>query len=261
MRSITAFVAAASLTAALAACGGATTPKPSSMKASFLYDGSTRITATTTAGPASIEISATLFPKTFNGTEGLYAHEGPNYPKSYAEAVEVVRNASMPYAELLKQCAASHTEIVIQASGQTLTDQQLSANLEAVLNCAYEDFSIKPYWIPQLIDDVDVCAVVLGEDWRLPTEADLAAFSDPAREAFAEASRIEISLNGGLDVYARGADGQLRRGSMEPGVHSLSAIEYPLGRDAQYHYEGCGFSGCNGRTIGLRCMRTGDVIP
>lgn len=268
MRGTSIFVAVASLIV-LATCGGGTTPED--LKASPLYDGTLKITATTSAGPARIEISAGILPMLadFKGTptaaeDGLYSHEGPNYPKTYAEAVEVVRRASIPYAELLKRCAALHSEITVEVPGQTLTDEQLWANLEAVWNCAYLDFGTKPYWIPQLIEDVDVCAVVLGEGWRLPSEADLAAFSDAARQVFVEAARIELALNNGTDIYARGADGKLRRGSMQPGVRTLSAIEYPTWQasdGSKYHYEGNGSSGGTQGSIGLRCVRAEGLIP
>ncbi|MGC4121755.1 MAG: hypothetical protein QM765_45700 [Myxococcales bacterium] len=269
MRTITNLAAAASLAAALGACGAAAT-KPGDLKASPFYDGSLKITATTSAGPASIEISAGILPILadftngyFEDGHGLYSHQGPDYPKSQEEAVEVARKAAIPFAELLKQCVANHPDIVVQQPGQTLTEQQLWNNIQVVETCAYEDFGIKPYWIPQLVDDVDVCEVVLGEGWRLPTAADLAAFSDHARQAFADAARVELALNGSMDVYARAADGTLRRGSLEPGVHTLSPIEYPMGYDepAKYHYEGCGSSLCNSNTLGLRCVRAGQVIP
>jgi len=71
-------------------------------------------------------------------------------------------------------------------------------------------------------------------------------------------------LNDGTDIYARGSDGKLSRGSLEPGVHTLSALEYPTwrGSDAsKYHYEGNGSSGGNKGAIGLRCVRAGGLVP
>ncbi|HEY3445078.1 MAG TPA: hypothetical protein VGK67_01895 [Myxococcales bacterium] len=244
---------------ALAACGVSAPLEPQNheptkgLHASLMYDGSAHVTGTTSAGAASLEISATILPNTFKGDDGLYAHEGDAYPKSYEEAVEVARNAAMPYAELLVQCAALHPEIVLAASGQTLTELQLQANLEAVFECSYSDFGIKPYWIPQLIDDVDVCSVVLGGDWHLPTEAELASFSDPARQVAADALRSE--LYGNVEVFARASDGTLRIGSIAPGVRTLHDITYPSWywpEPSKKHNEA---------STALRCLRAGSSIP
>ncbi len=253
-----------SRTAAIAAlvmvgCGGGERARTENLQTALAYDGSMKIVGTTAAGPASLEVSATILPKLWkeleNGTknEGLYAHEGANYPRTYEEAEQVVREVSMPYADLLVQCAALHPEIVLESSGQTLTQEQLWANQEAVSRCAYLDFAIKPYWIPQLVNDVDICAVVFGDGWHLPTELELLSFSDEARQAAMDAFGTEVF--GNLEIFTRAGNGSLVIGSIAPGARTLKGFNYPQGVYAEpqkNHYEG---------GTALRCLRAGSAIP
>jgi hypothetical protein len=38
-----------------------------------------------------------------------------------------------------------------------LTPAELSANYDLIAQCSYEQYTAKPYWVPQYIDDVDIC--------------------------------------------------------------------------------------------------------
>src|SRR6185295_10422652 len=124
-----------------------------------------------------------------------------------------------------------------------------------IATCAYQDFVSKPYWIPALVDGVDICGTELGSSWRLVSEDDAASFS----EADAEAIAGSLSTPGssgffgnfyfGLRVWIRGNDGSLGQGDLSPGVTSrVSALPVPT--DSKTHYEG---------GLALRCIRVTPV--
>jgi hypothetical protein len=105
-------------------------------------------------------------------------------------------------------------------------------------------FTVKPYWIPQLVDDVDVCAVTLGAAWRLITEADLATLDA------ADLKNIQDTLSGvgttfwgefyfSLHTYVRAADGKLAAGDLSPGATMrVAPLSYQQGGGPTMHYEG-----------------------
>jgi hypothetical protein len=215
----------------------------------MMYDGSTRVTGTTSAGPASLELSAPILPKVFVENNGLYAHQGDAYPKTHDEEVQVVRDAAMPYLTLLEQCAQLHLDIVVPSPDASLTAAQFSANNDAIFNCSYDDFGIKPYWIPQLVDDVDICAVVLADGWRMPTQADLDAFTDPARDAYWALACNDVYAS--ADIYVRANDGRLASASILSGDRTVTPLELPP-EQWKEHYES---------SPAVVCVRAGDVIP
>jgi hypothetical protein len=91
-----------------------------------------------------------------------------------------------------------------------------------------------------MLSEVDVCEVVLGEPWRLPTEADLTAIP----EAEVEALRKHPGFYFASKFYVRTKDG-LAEGSLESrGVRPLTS---PAGKVVPgRHLEG---------GIGVRCFR------
>jgi hypothetical protein len=211
------------------------------------YDGSSAIVPDAETGVARVAISAPIFPHTFKAGGGLdlYGYEGANYPTTYAGELQLARGAGVTYASLLAQCAALHSTIVLQAAGSPpLPASVLASNLEAVARCAYEDFGIKPYWIPQLVDDVDLCGELLGAGWKLPTEADLAALTDAERATWQQAASAE--LFGSLNVYVRANDGSLKLAGLGVGSRALEPfLAFGGAYNPKNHYEG---------GVNLRCF-------
>lgn len=223
------------LTAALGACGGAgSSGGPSGGgssggggKAGLSAQGELTFSLRTAlpGGETEGRLSAPLFPD----ITAIQHLVGDGYPATDAARRDVVDRHVLTFADLLAECPARYPLIKIPMPGDTLTPEELATNFNQVARCSYEQHGAKPYWIPQLIDDVDLCAQKLGAGWRLPTEADLRAFSDAdllgLRETLTGVSKLD-SLNGSaaswgvvyfsLKIYARAADGALIFGDLNP---------------------------------------------
>jgi hypothetical protein len=197
-----------------------------------------------------VTISAPIFPQVLK----LYEHEGANFPATAEEEAAVAHDASLIFETLLAECQADYPGIVVLGSDDPpLTPEQLTANFDLVARCSYEKYTAKPYWIPQLVDDVDICGTELGAEWRMPTEADLAAFTD---EDFAFLQATLTTMAGGdwwggfyfsLKIYVRAGDGTLAMGDLTPGALALVApLPSTVNGTSTSHLEG---------SIVLRCLR------
>lgn len=206
-----------------------------------------------------LEFSAPITPR----TDVLYAAEGAKYPSAPADQAALAHNASLTFKFLLSQCAADYPGTKQPTSdAEVLSAPQLNRNFNAVAQCAYEKFTAKPYWIPQLINDVDICATELGSDWRLPTEADVTGLK--AEDiAFLGSTLTDIASGTGmmpgawtwgsyyfsLTCYVRGSDGTLKLGDLGSGVADrvtalgIAADQY---KDHLEHL---------GNPLSLRCVR------
>lgn len=203
-------------------------------------------------GTTTLEVSGPIFPI----VSILYTHEAANYPATLGAEETLVDNVSLTFPSLLTSCAANDPTITISPSAQ-LTPTQLAANYNGVANCAYTTYTSKPYWIPELVDNVDVCERTLGASWHLPTEAEVEGLT--AAEAAAFASTLSTVASSGsnsmgsfyfsLRVYVRGTDGTLKVGDLGaaagPRVTALG-LSAP---EMKVHYEG------NGSPLSLRCLQ------
>jgi hypothetical protein len=102
---------------------------------------------------------------------------------------------------------------------------RVTLNFDQVAKCSYDQYTSKPYWIPQLIDDVGVCEAELGPDWHLPTEADVASFIDADFQFFHDtltAAATGTSFWGSfyfsLTVYVRAGDNTIQKADLSPGI-------------------------------------------
>ena len=179
---------------------------------------------------------------------------GEGYPGSVAEATALVRDTTYTYEFLLSACAPTYPTITLSADPSTLTEAQLETNYDQVSRCAYEKYFTKPYWMPQILDDVDVCALKLGTGWRLLSEADLDGLSEADFQLFQETMTIGAGDDWfprqfyfSLDVYLRGRDGKLKWGDMTPGAQHVNELPFPPEQMKEL------FTG-NGRPIGVRCI-------
>ena len=87
------------------------------------------------------------------------------------------------------------------AGGAPLSPAQLATNYDQVGRCAYEQYTAKPYWIPKLVDDVDICGTEMGTGWRLISEADLASFSEADLQKVAGTWNLHVVGGGGLGFF------------------------------------------------------------
>ena len=173
-----------------------------------------------------LEFSAPINPRVFV----LYGGDGANYPTTPSGEAALAHSAALTYPYLLAACVADYPGIKIPASDkEVLSPMQLNLNYNLVAECAYTKYISKPYWIPQLIDDVDICGTELGADWRLPTEADLATLKDSDYDfinrtlTLVNTGMLPGQYNSGaiyfaLNTYLRGADGTLKLGDLTSGV-------------------------------------------
>lgn len=211
------------------------------------------VSAPAFAGVERIELSAPIFPD----VDILYAHEGANFPSSLAAEADLVAAVALGFEHLVTECAQRTDPKTgapySLADGDTLTPAQLTSNYDTVARCAYEQFTAKPYWIPQLVDDVDVCAATLGADWRLPTEADLASLGADDFAFFA--NTLTGAANGtsfwgsfyfSLVVFVRAADGSLQKADLGPNVTTRVQDLGLTAAQLKQHYEG---------GVALRCLR------
>jgi hypothetical protein len=208
-----------------------------------------------------IDISAPILPQVML----LYGYEGPNFPSTLLDEQDLAHGAALVFETLLEDCRTNVAYdgayagiTAAPADGEPpLTATELATNYNLVAHCAYDRYTAKPYWIPKLVDDVDVCGTELGAGWGMISEPDLADLSED------DFTFIQSTLStaagdsywGGfyfsLRVYVRAADGTLQVGDLTPGV-TPRVIPLPATVDgtATSHLEGVG-----GAPVVLRCLR------
>lgn len=168
------------------------------------------------AGTPVFELSAPILPVVAE----VYGHQGTSYPTAPGAEQALVLSAALSFEFLLTSCAAMHPAITLPtAMGAPLTPTQLNTNYIEVAKCAY-DYGAKPAWIPLMIHDVSLCEQVLGPEWHLPTQSDLASFTADDYRLFAELLPVRDRLAEyyfSLDVYVRGSDGRLKLGKLVAG--------------------------------------------
>jgi hypothetical protein len=94
--------------------------------------------------------------------------------------------ASLTFAYFVKACASQYP-IVQPLAGHSLMPEQAYENYANVARCTFETHYGKPYWVPQLIDDVDLCGRTLGAGFRLPSSESLSKFNPEHREILYQA--------------------------------------------------------------------------
>ena len=199
-----------------------------------------------------VELSAPILPKVLI----LYAAEGEKFPATAEAQVTLAHQAALTYDVLLRECPAKYPQIVVPGPGDPpTTPAQNAANFEAIATCSYEQYTAKPYWVPALVDKVDICGTELGAGWHLPTEDEVNGLDDSDRRALANglatpnAGTFFGNFYFGLTVWARGKDGSLRVADLSPGA-TAKISDLPVPATSKTHYEG---------GLALRCLRRTPV--
>lgn len=185
---------------------------------------------------------------------------GAGYPATVEEVRTLVRESILSFSDLLGPCAEHYPDIVVPADGVVLTPAQLSLNYGWVARCAYERYGAKPYWIPQLFDDVDVCGEVLGAGWRLPTEDDLLAYTTEEMEVLERSLGNAQTVSGwdlaklyySKSIIVRGRDGVLALGVLSSTAPSRVV---PLPIDPTRRREIDQSYSADGELLGVRCFK------
>ena len=216
-----------------------------------------------------ITISAPLFPI----YEVTYELEAPNYPDD-PEAVSAwleERQGIYSFEEMLEHCSTipPYSQEILLPNETELSPEEIAANYNAVASCSYDreaGFGSKPYWIPQMVQDVDICATELGADWSLMTEDFVLSRTPEFFEQIASTHTTEdrgddhASFYFSLAVYVQGSDGQLKVATLEPGTPDPARVRaLPEGIDYETHIEQPFREETTGswydQTIVLRCVR------
>ena len=223
---------------------------------------STRLAATVTRPAGSddalpetwVELSAAIVPK----VGVLYTGQGADYPKTPQAQAQLAHDSALTFATLLSTCQPLYPDIVLwQAGDPPLAEAQVATNYQLLEGCAYAEYLAKPYWIPQLIHDVEICRQELGPGWRMLTEADILALAQ------GDAQRVQEVFDGvqmagstvgsfyfSLSVWVLGNDGTVGLANLQPGSDPsftpLSSLFKLENYDPRDHYEG---------GLTLRCLR------
>jgi len=219
-------------------------------------------TSSSVLAKVKLSVSAPILPRVLI----LYDYEGANFPSSLSDEQVLVAGASMTFEELLLACAPDYEGITTRGEDDPpLTDEQLKVNYGLVAQCSYDKFFVKPYWIPQLVNDVDICGQELGADWRLLTESDVLGFNDKEIEFLA--STLTAVSDGtddwwgafyffSLKVYIRGDDGTLKMGDLSVGAPlRIMPLPIPEYGSMTFHLE----AGA-GDPVVVRCINVKDVV-
>ncbi len=193
-------------------------------------------------------VSAPLFPRFMV----FYEIEGEAYPESPSATQEWVEreNPVMAFPEMVEFCLQHEpyaSQITQSSDGDGLSAEALAANYIAISNCAYDmelGFRSKPYWIPRVLEEVDICQNELGEGWSLPTEEFVMAQSQSFFEDYAALNGAEAtpentaSMYFSLSLYVTGNDGSLKVATLEPGDPQPSRVRsLPEELDPTFHVE------------------------
>ena len=194
-------------------------------------------------------VSAPLFPRYML----LYGIEGEkDYPATPEETLAWVEreNPVMSFSEMMAFCLEHEpygSMITLPPAEGELSDEALEANYIAISSCAYDvdlGFRSKPYWIPRLLEEVDICEHELGSGWSLPTEEFVLAQEPSFFEEYAAINGADhnpenqASLYFSLSVYVTGTDGSLKVATLEPGDPEPSRVRsLPDDLDRTLHVE------------------------
>jgi len=230
--------------------GGATGGHDATEPATFQYNGALMFTPVVVGKPERVEISAPILPR----TSVIYAP----FPTSLAGEQTMAHDAALLFDWLLPQCAPLYPTITLApADGSALTPAQLATNYDQVGLCAYQQYVAKPYWIPKLVDDVDICGTEMGAGWRLITELDLASLTESDFQTVSDTWNLHASGGGGLGffystlaIWVRAADGTIASATLAPGVSGSRVAPLPPGISPTVHFEG---------SLGLRCIRRTEL--
>ena len=216
--------------------------------------------------PKVYEISAPLFPIVTT----LYNYEDTNYPTTADNQRALAKDGYTTFEKIRDACLTKDPRgsfsggIKTEGNLQTLTAEERAENYSKIAQCAYEYFGSKPYSIPQLVSDVDLCAEHLGTDWRLLSEDDIGAFTlDVFSNIKGALEKTSGTFSWGsfyfsLAAYTQGSDRNLKIGSLFPDAASrVTAASFPAG--SKHHLESHnidgGSTGLTSSTVTVRCIR------
>lgn len=162
----------------------------------------------------------------------LYAAEGAAFPATQVEAEALVDDAALAFQDLLSACAA--LEPLYEIIDEPTSPAEIAHNYGEIARCAYEQYTSKPYWVPALVDQVDICARTLGDEWRLLGEDDVEAFTE-ADLSFVMDTLASVGGTSsfgdfyfGLRVWVRAADGSLAQADLTPGLEGPRVTALPV---------------------------------
>jgi hypothetical protein len=221
--------------------GASTSADAAVSEATLAYNGSVNV--------LTVQISAPILPR----TTVIYQA----FPTTLDGEKTMAHDASLLFDFLLGACAPLYPKITLDPTDAGLTAAELGMNYDQVGLCAYEQYVAKPYWIPKLVDDVDICGTEMGAGWRLITEADLTSLRDADFQAASDVWNHYVSGGQGLafffsslQIWVRANDGSIAVGTLQPGLTGSRVTPLGVPSTSTTHYEG---------ELGLRCIRSAGL--
>lgn len=191
----------------------------------------------------AFELSAPLFPcsyelhQTFTGY-----HDDP------ARIRRVLTEKTLDFNFLLENCPPYYPTMQRPNSVHPFTETERITNFVRADECRVDPFDSIWSWIPAVIDHTEVCALVLGGDWHIPTELEITHMTQTQRSQLVHPPLPEGASLGpmhNLRVYALRMTGELAIADLATGLVTSLPIAQSTGTPA----------GHGDSEVALRCLR------
>ena len=218
-----------------------------------------------------VYLSAPIFPLTalYKGNEGK-----KNFPTEGPELAQFAERAHISYLQVLETCSElpdyGDRITLLSPGGAGLSPDVIARNYVAVAECLSQKIKTKSEYMPEIINQVDICSLHMGPNYRMLHESDLESIPDQfytqARSILAKVEALsnpdtKKEKNGlfyfSMASFIRGADGALKVANLYPDA-SQRILPLPKKVDLLKRLKGQVVDVGNGATkevaITLRCI-------
>lgn len=148
--------------------------------------------------------------------------QNPEYYNSHLSKIySMINNSMYSFSDLVLLCNNAGYHINIDSLNHT----KVSAyNYSQIAKCGYDILGLKPYYVPKMISDYEICQYKLGKGWRLPTETEVlswpsAYFTDLMNSLTAGSLSVDdfwANSYFSLFIYIRGNNGTVKIANLYP---------------------------------------------
>ena len=210
----------------------------------------------TSGTEAQVWISAPIFPDARVFQHYGYSNTLAEYPADASAQKALVDDSTCTFQSMFDFCQNLHNVELVDPASPDITPEQIASNYGKVARCAYENYGAKPYLMPQLVKEFDICAEKMGPDWALPTEAQVSNWSEQVFTDVASALTTIDDFGGiyfGLIVFVKDAAGNVKVADLAPGA-TTRFHDLPAGQDPKILLTTMPINGKES-FVGLRCVR------
>lgn len=192
----------------------------------------------------AFELSSPLYPCSYDMHQ-VY----PRIKDDPTALRDLLAKTTIDFNFLVENCSKYYPLIKPPGRARSLSMAERITNFVQAEECRFDPYYSKGYWIPEAIERTDVCAISLGGDWHLPTQAEITRMTEAQRRALANPvvpKGLSLGRAHDLHVYALRSTGELAIADLASG--RLAAFYSQAGPQSTpgYHFEG--------RAL-LRCLR------